>query len=190
MKIKKLRVHNYRNLKNVVLTDLSDLVVLVGPDESEKSDLLEAIDLFFGGLETMGRVTDTARGGPLFASAIDAGIEFDFGFELERAELTIMSFPEIFEKVGLQNTNLLEINRILINDGTSRIWHTHDVRLNNISLKETMIPSSESETSISAETIIDRRLIDLAHKFKLIHGPKKPAEEPEITREDASLLRE
>lgn len=48
MKVKTLGIQNFRSLKNVTLDDIGDLVVLIGANSSGKSNILEALSLFFG----------------------------------------------------------------------------------------------------------------------------------------------
>ena len=47
MRISKIQIKNFKNLKNVVLSDLGNIVVLIGKNSSGKSNLLEALCLFF-----------------------------------------------------------------------------------------------------------------------------------------------
>jgi hypothetical protein len=47
MLIKRLTVRNYRSLKEITIDNLSNFNVFVGPNDSGKSNILKAIDLFF-----------------------------------------------------------------------------------------------------------------------------------------------
>ena len=47
MKLKQLKLKNYRCYKNEVVVDLDDLVVLVGKNDAGKSSLFDALDVFF-----------------------------------------------------------------------------------------------------------------------------------------------
>ncbi len=46
MKIKNLKIKNYRNLKDISL-DFNDLTILIGKNDAGKSNILKALDLFF-----------------------------------------------------------------------------------------------------------------------------------------------
>ena len=47
MRISRIHIKNFKSLKNVALDDLGDLVVFTGKNSSGKSNILEAIHLFF-----------------------------------------------------------------------------------------------------------------------------------------------
>lgn len=47
MKLKQLKLRNYRCYKNEVVVDLDDLVILVGKNDAGKSSLFDALDVFF-----------------------------------------------------------------------------------------------------------------------------------------------
>ena len=47
MKLKKLKIRNFRSYKNEVVIDFDDLTVFVGKNDIGKSTILEALDLFF-----------------------------------------------------------------------------------------------------------------------------------------------
>jgi predicted ATPase len=47
MRVSKIQIKNFKNLKNVVLSDLGNIVVLIGKNSSGKSNLLDALYLFF-----------------------------------------------------------------------------------------------------------------------------------------------
>jgi putative ATP-dependent endonuclease of OLD family len=52
MRLRQLKVSNYRCYKNEIVVDLDDLVVFVGKNDSGKSSLFDALDVFFEGRAT------------------------------------------------------------------------------------------------------------------------------------------
>jgi hypothetical protein len=192
LKIRKVLIRNYRNLKDVALADLSDIVVFVGPDGLEKSDLLEAIDFFFRGLDATEQVVDTIIGSRWIGSTINAPIEFTFAVELDKAELAQMLSAETFGKVEVQETNILEISRKLVNDVVSAKWQTQDIRINHTRLTEIGGLDFRSKVSDSGQIFPDSISETLAGKFKLVHALRwiQEPEEPEEERKQASFLNE
>ena len=49
MHLKKLKLTNFRCYKDEIVVDLDDLVVFVGKNDSGKSSLFDALDIFFEG---------------------------------------------------------------------------------------------------------------------------------------------
>ena len=50
MKIKRIKIKNYRSIKSEVAVDFSGELILIGPNNSGKTNFLRAIKLFFNGL--------------------------------------------------------------------------------------------------------------------------------------------
>lgn len=63
MKIKKLIVKNYRSLKDVTI-NFEDLTIIVGKNDSGKSNILKALDMFFNWTESeqLKEISDGGRG--------------------------------------------------------------------------------------------------------------------------------
>jgi len=59
MKITKLRIENYRSLDDFSMQGLDDLVILTGENGSGKSNVLEALELFFGTFQPAATITVT-----------------------------------------------------------------------------------------------------------------------------------
>lgn len=57
MKVTNLRIENYRSLDDFSMQRLGDLVILTGENGSGKSNILEALELFFGTLEAAPTIT-------------------------------------------------------------------------------------------------------------------------------------
>lgn len=51
MKIKKIHIKRYKSLFDIELDDIGDLTTFIGKNSSGKSNILEAIDLFFSNFE-------------------------------------------------------------------------------------------------------------------------------------------
>lgn len=51
MKIKKIKIKNYRSIKSEISIDFNDELVIIGPNNSGKTNFLKAINLFFDGIK-------------------------------------------------------------------------------------------------------------------------------------------
>jgi AAA15 family ATPase/GTPase len=83
MKIRRIVIRNFRSLKDVTLDDLGDLNVLIGANSSGKSNLLEALMLFFSQFDAapsrnLGAVSDYIW----FDRNPDSPIELNFRLEI------------------------------------------------------------------------------------------------------------
>jgi putative ATP-dependent endonuclease of the OLD family len=50
MKLKQLKIKNYRSYKNETVIDIDDLTIFIGKNDAGKSSILEALDVFFNGV--------------------------------------------------------------------------------------------------------------------------------------------
>lgn len=88
MKIRRFRVKNYRSLHDVNLDEIGDLTILIGTNSSGKSNLLEAVMLFFNELDpavqrNIGAIDEYVWYDREFRNAI----EFELTLELQREEV-------------------------------------------------------------------------------------------------------
>jgi predicted ATP-dependent endonuclease of OLD family len=94
MKVKTLGIQNFRSLKNVTLDDIGDLVVLIGANSSGKSNILEALSLFFGQFDpapsrNLGAISDYIW----FDRDSSNPVSFNITLETTKAEL-LQIIPE------------------------------------------------------------------------------------------------
>lgn len=94
MKVKTLGIQNFRSLKNVTLDDIGDLVVLIGANSSGKSNILEALSLFFGQFDpapsrNLGAISDYIW----FDRDYSNPVSFNITLETTKAEL-LQIIPE------------------------------------------------------------------------------------------------
>jgi predicted ATP-dependent endonuclease of OLD family len=191
VKTRKLLIRNYRNLGDISVDNLSDLIIFVDATGSGKSNLLEAIDLFFRGLDvSKGQTMDTLVESVLFSRNTDSAIEFTFVFELGETELTEILLPEVGKEIRLRETNTLEINRTLNRDSNSVVWRTHDIILNSEYLVRAGKPAFKEASSESEDMVLGGISRSFADKFKLTSNLRTQVQEPEEITEHASFLRE
>jgi AAA domain, putative AbiEii toxin, Type IV TA system len=191
VKIRKVLIRNYRNLREILLDNLHDLAVFVEANGSEKSNLMEAIDVFFRGLDSeTGQTMDSVVESMLFGQITHGTIDFAFVFELDETELKEILLPEVSERLGLRETNILEISRTINRDSTSLIWRTQDIRVNFVHLIKSGKLVFKGVSSEPEKMIFGGISRSFADKFKLIRNLRTRSQEPEEITEHASFLRE
>ncbi len=191
MKTRRLLIRNYGNLRDIFLDDLGDIAVFVDVNESEKANLLEAINLFFRGLDAhTGQTMESVAELIPSSGLANAPIDFAFVFEMDGTELTELLLPEVRREIGLQETNILEISSSITRDVTSATWHTQDIRVNHVNLMKTGKLVLKGAVSASEGMILDRISRGLRDKFKLARNLRGRPQEQEGTTEHALFLRE
>lgn len=81
------RVKNYKSFRNAKIEDLSSLTVLIGANGSGKTNLLEAMHLFFSQFTSNSGVSIPLSEDHWHRSAVDKPIQFDVVLSLSRSEL-------------------------------------------------------------------------------------------------------
>ena len=185
MRIRKLHIKNYRGLNDVILDDLTDLVVFAGPDVSDSADLLNAIELFFKSLDGKWQAVEPE---PILKNQTTiittiVPIEFASELELDKTELTRMLLPQISEQVALKEKNMLEVSYKLVKDPVSRKWQARNIRIES---PHVFLP----KPSDSAPEILDTIAKNIGKRFELAHayGWVQEPEAPEQERKQASVL--
>ncbi len=148
MKLKEFHVKNFRSLKEVSLTNIGELSVFIGANSSGKTNILDAMRLFFNEFDqapqrNIGAINDYIW----FERRPDSPVELRAVFEALENELVLLLPMEIFtiqsqltkdeeqSKPGLlKNTNRLEIIRQIAGPVSSASWITKSVTLNGESL--------------------------------------------------------
>jgi len=135
MKIRKILIRNYRSLKEASLEDLGDLTILIGTNSSGKSNLLEAMFVFFNEFDpSLERNIGSIDEYVWFDRVPEEPVEFTFTFELGKMELADLIPSEILEEIEVKEKNALEIVRVIMGKPNSAAWRTQEVKVNNTSL--------------------------------------------------------
>jgi energy-coupling factor transporter ATP-binding protein EcfA2 len=92
MRLSFLRIANYRSISDLSMDNLGELVTLIGQNSSGKSNILEALQLFFNSFEVIGGNTPGIDDYWFHNRTATSPASFEMGFELTSKEaLTI--FP-------------------------------------------------------------------------------------------------
>lgn len=99
MQITNLHIWNFRSLKNILLTPLGNLNILVGKNSSGKSNILEGLDLLFTNFALVGGSTPGLDEFFWFNKKTSNPIDFFVSAELTEAECSGILPEEISKKV-------------------------------------------------------------------------------------------
>jgi len=130
MKIREFQVQNFRSLKNVSLENIGDLGVFIGGNSSGKSNLLEAMWLFFNEFDpspqrNVGSVNDYIW----FKRRFEEPIQLKLALDVSKDELMKILPEQIYNLMTLKDTNRLEIARQITGTATAASWSTKSVRV-------------------------------------------------------------
>jgi putative ATP-dependent endonuclease of OLD family len=132
MRISKIIVSNYRSLKNIELQDIGDLTVLIGTNSSGKSNILEAIFVFFNEFEpSIERNVGTIDDYVWFDRDSSVPVELKFTFEVDKDELSRILPAEISDQLTVGDKNTVEITRDIQGKPQASMWLTREVKVND-----------------------------------------------------------
>lgn len=117
MLIRYLHIKNFRSLRDVELNGLGSLNIIIGKNSSGKSNLLEALGVFYGDFSIIGGNTAGLNEYYWFdRKTIGNPIEFEVHFEMSKNEIEDILTPQIVEelkKLGARTPELIVKRRIM-----------------------------------------------------------------------------
>jgi len=162
----------------VVMENIGDLTVLIGPNSSGKSNLLEALTLFFNELDpSIQRTIGPIKDYNWFDRDFQSPIEFTITVELRKEELEEIFPNNLSSKLKIvDEMNILTISREISGTPTSAVWKTNEIEVNDVSLikdgqlvlppGEIVRENSNSEDSESSPDILEIIIQNISKKFK------------------------
>lgn len=124
MQIRNLHIRNFRSLRDVGLKGLGNFNIFVGKNSSGKSNLLEALTMFFNSFFIVGGNTAGLNEYYWFNKRTKNPIVFEIDIELSDNEIQEIFAPELLKQIkrfgGLTNT--LTVKRRITNVGG--VWET------------------------------------------------------------------
>ena len=192
MKIREFEIHNYRSLKELKMHDLGDLAILIGKNGSGKSNILEALELFFVDLNIQSDYGKSFDPVTWYDKRTQMPIEFTMKLELENDDLGKILTTEILEKIGVSldafDKSLLIRRKIEVN-----MWKNVEANLGGVleieggkvwNLLKEGKESEEKKAQVPPE-IANPIVVNinnmLKNSFKLIRSPRESAERPAPT---------
>lgn len=204
MKIRGIEIKNYRSLRDIKMTELGDLVILVGKNSSGKSNVLEALELFFADLNIQ---SDYAKAFPpttWYDKRNQKPIEFIITLELDSQDLRNVFTEDVCKRLEIEDPSFMG-NRFSIHRKIEvNMWKNVESRLGDsfwikdgkaFRLVEAIqilqgkdgeqTPKKEIlEEVVPAETatMIFTNIHNLLkNRFKLIRSPRESPERPAAT---------
>lgn len=131
MKIKNIQINNFRSLKEVQMDNVNDLTILIGGNSSGKSNLLDALFLFFDGFDpaperNLGTVSDYIW----FNRDHKNPVKFKITVTLSENEVTKLFPEQIRTSLDVSDINELVVTREITGTPSSAAWVTEDVIIN------------------------------------------------------------
>lgn len=132
MRIKEIRIRNYRSLQDFVMEDIGSLSTLIGSNSSGKSNLFEAILIFLNGLDpSLERTIGTADEYLWFDRDSRKDIVFQIGFEIEKEELNAIIPEEVVPDIRSSSASyIVTIVRVIKGPYNSAKWKTLEISFN------------------------------------------------------------
>jgi predicted ATP-dependent endonuclease of OLD family len=124
MKIRKISIQRFKSLKKVSLEDIGDLIILIGANGSGKSNLLEALTLFFNELnfDTTEKSIGNLDKYFWFGRNDRQSIEFEIVIELNKDEIKDMLPEGSKETYRVGDEGRLTIKRAIRGPANSATW--------------------------------------------------------------------
>ena len=143
MKIRKVSIERFKSLKKVSMANIGDLVILIGANGSGKSNLLEALTLFFNELdfETTERSIGNLDKYFWFKSSDKQPIEFEILIEFGKDEIEDMLPEGNKEAYQIGDKGRLTIQRAIKGPANSAVWSVTSAKLVTITDGKLVTPS-------------------------------------------------
>ena len=152
MKIRKVSIERFKSLKKVSMTNIGDLVILIGANGSGKSNLLEALTLFFNELdfETTGRSIGNLDKYFWFKSSDKQPIEFEIVITLNKDEIEEMLPEGSKETFQIGDKGRLIIKRAIKGPANSAAWSVTSAELVTMTDGKLVTPSKTKKAAASS----------------------------------------
>lgn len=189
MQIISVRIERYRSLKSVNLEGLGELVVLVGANGSGKSNLLEALELFFADLNLQSDSGKQFESSTWYDKRTGPPIDFEVAISLSPSDLAKIFDAEAKKLLSddelPQEQALLRIHRQI----ATNLWRNVETELKGyFRIKEgKILPNGRGSSSGEAfgaelsNLVFTKLHALLKNQFKLIRGPRESPERPAPT---------
>ncbi len=171
MKITSFKVDNYRSLRRVSLENLGNLNVLVGRNSSGKSNILEAMRLFFSEFEPA-KGTTAGLDEYVWSKGSTEPIVFELALDFIGEGMPGLSGEDqafLNSLLGSSSSTTLRITRSLVSP--QGVWRTDSIEWGTISLVKDDVPQLSPDLNIDSPSL-DRLLMILAaivrNRFRLV----------------------
>ncbi len=151
MKIKSFHISNFRSLEKLDMEEIGELVILIGANSSGKTNVIDALTLFFNELtpeirHNIGSIPDYTW----FDRDPSNPVIFDMAIELEKRESNGIVPVDLGSKISEGQNTLLRIIRKINGPADAAFWTTELLEINGEIIFR---PSSEKPDAEPPETI-------------------------------------
>ena len=198
MKIKHVRVQNFKSLISVELLDLPDLVVFIGKNSSGKSNLIDALDLLFtefgsGVDRRLGSQDDYQHLFPNHDTQVSQPPEIAAIVTLTCEEWARLLSIDLDAARSLERSEFRVSKRIVNTDGELR-WKTHEVGAQTFEIVVDGEILSRDVSDIpgpigqGTEEILSQLNELMRSSFQVIHATESPRSWPDRFAERPTII--
>ena len=163
MKIRKISIQRFKSLRKISMENIGDLVILIGANGSGKSNLLEALTLFFNELDfdTTERSIGNLDNYFWFDRNVRQPIEFEILIEFSKDEIEDMLPEGSKEAYQIGDKGRLTIKRVINGPANSAVWSVTSAKLVTITdgklvtpgkIKKVVASRVENKSAEASET--------------------------------------
>lgn len=153
MKIRKVSIERFKSLKKVSMGNIGDLIILIGANGSGKSNLLEALTLFFNELDfdTTERSIGNLDKYFWFDRKDRQPIEFEILIEFSKDEIEDMLPEGSKEAYRIGDKGRLTVKRAIKGLANSAVWGVTSAKLITITKGKLVTPSKTKVVALPIE---------------------------------------
>ncbi len=155
MRIRNLHIKRYRSLFDFEMQDIGNIAVLIGENSCGKTNLLEALHLFFTQLKLTEQSKTKLEEDHWFDMQTQQPIEFQIEVVLDDSEMREL-FPKMTDDFIRRPLNSIEIYRKISGD---RIWTTHSLSIGGLEVM--------SDNSVQID------ILDVLERARVYYRPPK-----------------
>ncbi|MGD0645756.1 MAG: AAA family ATPase [Candidatus Bathyarchaeia archaeon] len=102
MKIRSIEIKNYKSLHDVKMTELGNMIILIGKNGSGKSNIMEALELFFTDIDLQNNSAKLLDPSTWYDKRIQQPIEFIIELEMNTDDLKSIFNEEICKRLEIK----------------------------------------------------------------------------------------
>jgi len=183
LRIREIKIENYKSLRNVSLDQIGDLIILIGVNNSGKTSLLELLNRFFTEIDMTG-VPSGIDNYCWYDGDVERDIKITIALELDRPELEEIFPGEALaltrEMKQLENTvRMVTISRKIAKSPTG--WQPQDLKFGDIFVMKdgkVVAPADFLPTSYKLQAILfspEASMDNLTGNRIILISPQKKA---------------
>lgn len=168
MKIKSLHIKNFRSLQSLVMDDIGGITILVGANSCGKTNILDALTLFFDQLSPeMQRNIGSIPDYTWFDRESASPIEFDLTIELNSGEAgKILADESVRAQLQREDSNYIRLVQRIEGTPSAATWTIQLVEINGKTIHGENLETDAEEKPLVAPENLSKMLQDFTAHFK------------------------